>query len=98
MKLFPKTEKYSLGQKLESLTLLILENSIEAVYLPKQEKIPFLREIDRKARLLKILIRLAHEVRAIDNKKYIALEERLQEIGKMLGGWIKSLTGEKEHH
>jgi hypothetical protein len=30
------------------------------------------------------------EVKTIDNKKYILLEEMVDEIGRMLGGWIKS--------
>ncbi len=31
------------------------------------------------------------EVWDLDNKKYISLSEKINEIGKMLGGWIKSL-------
>jgi len=34
---------------------------------------------------------LAKDVKAIDLRWYIEYEERLQEIGKMLGGWINSL-------
>jgi len=50
-----------------------------------------LNKIDNKIFILKILIRLAKEVKSLDIKKYIVLEERLEEIGKMLGGWIKSI-------
>jgi len=28
--------------------------------------------------------------RQIDNKKYLQLEQLLQEVGKMLGGWLKA--------
>jgi len=41
--------------------------------------------------LLKILIRLAKDIQALDSKKYLQLEQALQEIGRMLGGWRKSL-------
>lgn len=41
--------------------------------------------------LLKILIRLCKEVKVLDDKKYLKLQKKLQEIGKMLGGWLKSL-------
>ena len=27
------------------------------------------------------------ETKSLDNKKYIVLSEKLEEIGKMLGGW-----------
>lgn len=90
IKLFPKTEKYSLGQKIENTALEILELSLKSIYLPKQEKIPFLKKIDTKTNLLKVLIRLASETKSLDNKKYLILEKMLQEIGKMIGGWIRS--------
>jgi len=50
-----------------------------------------LQKASLKIDLLKILIRLAKEVKALDNKKYIQLQQELQEIGKMIGGWIRSL-------
>lgn len=31
------------------------------------------------------------ETKSIDDKKYISLSEHLNEIGKMLGGWIGQL-------
>ena len=40
------------------------------------------------------MIRLCFDVKAFDQKKYIHCEESLQEIGKMLGGWIKSTQKE----
>jgi hypothetical protein len=30
------------------------------------------------------------DIKAIDAKKYIIIEANLDEIGRMLGGWIKS--------
>jgi tyrosine-protein phosphatase YwqE len=30
------------------------------------------------------------DIKAIDDKKYILIEANLDEIGRMLGGWIKS--------
>ena len=39
---------------------------------------------------MKVLIRLAHDMHAIQDKSYVALSSRLVETGKLLGGWIKS--------
>lgn len=89
LKFFPKDSKYSLGQKIENAVLEILELSMRAVYAQKMEKISFLREIDSKVNLLKILVRLTYEMKILDNKKYIDLQEKLQEIGKMVGGWMR---------
>ena len=31
------------------------------------------------------------DMKALDNKRYLALSEQLNDIGKMLGGWRKGL-------
>lgn len=87
--MFPKAEKYTLGQKIENSLLETLELSLKAAFSGKQGKLLFLNEIDSKVKLLKTLVRLAGEIKAIDDKKYLLLQEHLQEIGKMIGGWIK---------
>jgi len=89
LKLFPKDEKYSLGEKIEVITLEILELSMQTIHAPKMEKINFLRKIDGKTNLLKILVRLAQEIKVLDDKKYISLQDKLQEIGRMVGGWMR---------
>lgn len=92
MKLFPKDKKYSLGQKIDNDILEILELSVKAAYLSKQEKLPVLKEIDFKINFLKTMIRLANEIKALDNKKYLALEKQILEIGRMNGGWLRSIS------
>jgi len=50
-----------------------------------------LENADTKLSLLKLLFRLAYDLKIIDQRKSINLQEQLQEIGRMLGGWIKSV-------
>lgn len=90
IKLFPKEEKTTTGQEIKNTTLKILELLIAAEYSPKELKINLLEKTSVKLDLLKILIRLPYDIKLINQKKYIQLEENLQEIGKMLGGWIRS--------
>mgnify|MGYP001564505654 FL=1 len=92
MKLFPKLERYSLGQKIENTILEILELTLQAAYQPKYRKIETIRKASDKTDLLKYLLRLAYNVEAVNLKKYLLLEEKAIELGKMFGGWIKSLT------
>lgn len=40
---------------------------------------------------LKILLRLGDDLNILDHKRYIARSGELLEIGKMVGGWLKSL-------
>lgn len=91
MSTFPKKDRYTLGQKCDKILLDIIEDIITASALTKYEKAPILKKVSIRVDVLKVLLRLAKELKVIDLKKYITLEEYLQEIGKMLGGWIKSL-------
>lgn len=90
--LFPKGSRYSLGQKCETVLLEILEAVILASSVPKQEKLPILRKASMKIDVLRILFTLCKDLKIIDNKKYTVLENMTIEIGKMIGGWIKTTT------
>ncbi|MEK7576902.1 MAG: four helix bundle protein [Patescibacteria group bacterium] len=44
-----------------------------------------------KLDMLKFFLQVGWELKALDNKKYIMLIERLNEIGKMIGGWSRGI-------
>ncbi|MBI2098970.1 four helix bundle protein [Candidatus Uhrbacteria bacterium] len=87
----PKKSKYALGTKIELCFLDILELLFISGSLSKEQKLPLLYKASGKLNLLKFFLQIAWELKNIDNKKYIMLSEHLNEIGKMLGGWIKGL-------
>jgi len=86
----PKQDKYTIWQKSENLILEILEGILSASYKQKFEKTPILEKTSLKLNVLRVLIRLMKDTNAIDNKKYSLLEDAVDEIGRMLGGWLKS--------
>ncbi len=86
----PKSDRYAIWQRVENTTLEVLEEILVAIELPKNDKTSILEKASKKLNMLRVFIRLSKDVRAIDNKKYITLQEKLDEIGRMLGGWIKS--------
>ncbi len=88
----PKFERYILAAKIEEITLELLKDLFAAGRHPKTHKLEFLSQAAVKVDLLKTLLRLAEETKSITTKKYLELSENLQEIGKMLGGWIRSLS------
>jgi len=92
LKTFPKKDQYLLGRRCEDYLLDFLEAIMGAVSAPKEDKLEFLTDANIKFEVLKFLFRVARDLKMIDNKKYLALESRVQEIGKMLGGWIRSLN------
>jgi len=91
-KLFPKKDKYMLGNKCEMYIIETLELLVAAGSAPKNEKTAHIGRASIKFDTLKIFIRLSNDIGMLDNKKYIALQNQLQEIGRMIGGWKKSLN------
>jgi hypothetical protein len=86
----PKKDRYCLGVKAENLSLEILEKLFEANSKSGNSRLETLNKVDLKLKILQTIIRLCWEVKALDEKKYIQLQEILQEVGRMLGGWIKT--------
>ncbi|PJC24651.1 hypothetical protein CO057_01755 [Candidatus Uhrbacteria bacterium CG_4_9_14_0_2_um_filter_41_50] len=87
----PKTHRYTLGDKIDSLLVETIEATATAGFLERSEKIPFIRLAIRKLDTVKILLLVLWETKSLDNKKYIALSEELNEVGRMLGGWYGQL-------
>ena len=58
-----------------------------AAFLGRDEKLPYVRLAARKVDTLKLLLMVLWETKSLDTKKYAALSERMDEVGKMLGGW-----------
>lgn len=58
----------------------------------REEKIPYVRTAIRKTDTLKILLMVLWETKSLDDKKYIALSVKIDEIGRMLGGWSGQLV------
>lgn len=89
---FPKKDKYTIGATCEKYLIQIIELLVEASYLPKEQKLSSLQQASTKLEALKVFIRLLFELKVIDQKKYIQLQSMIQEIGKMFGGWIRSVS------
>ncbi|MFH1608899.1 MAG: four helix bundle protein [Patescibacteria group bacterium] len=85
--LLPKIHKFSLGQKTDTIFIEIIEAISVASFLSKEEKQPWVRLAIRKTDTLKILLMVLWETKSLDDKKYITLSEKIEEIGRMLGGW-----------
>jgi len=83
----PKTAKYTLGEKIDRFLLESFEAACSAVFLSGQEKITFVRLAIRKLDMVKIFLQIAWEIKTIDTNKYSTLSLKLDEAGRMLGGW-----------
>ena len=87
---FPKKDRYTLGQRCEEYILQILEDIMLAAQTDRNHKLPILERASNKLDMLKVFVRLASDVNALSDQRYVICQNYIQEIGKMLGGWIKS--------
>ena len=88
---FPHVERLGIGQKIEKIFLDVLELSYSCVYLPPEPKIILLGKTISKLDILKFFLQLAWESKFIHTEKYAELSKKIEEIGRMLGGWKKGL-------
>ncbi|OHA38130.1 MAG: hypothetical protein A3I97_01805 [Candidatus Taylorbacteria bacterium RIFCSPLOWO2_02_FULL_44_35] len=87
LELLPKTQKYSIGNRIDKLLIESIEAAVTATFLPKEEKLPWLRLAIRKLDTAKVLLMIVWETKSLDDKKIVGLSEILNDAGKMLGGW-----------
>ncbi|MDP1629329.1 MAG: diversity-generating retroelement protein Avd [bacterium] len=85
---FPKSQRFVLGQRIEQKILRFLELVIEANYA--RDKKEYLARAGIELDVLRILIRLTKDLNFLSVRQYEFVSDYLNEIGKMLGGWIKS--------
>ena len=85
---FPRSQKFALGDRIQSTALDVLEGLIEASY--RRDRQQLLVQVNRGVEKLRILIRLASDLRCMDVRRYEFAARALDEIGRMVGGWIKA--------
>ena len=89
--IIPKTHRHSLGVRIDILFVEIIKALATASFLVREEKIPYVRLAIRKVDTLKVFLMILWETKSLDDAKYIALSAKIDEIGKMLGGWYGQL-------
>ncbi|MBU4252639.1 MAG: diversity-generating retroelement protein Avd [Candidatus Omnitrophica bacterium] len=86
---FPKSQRFILGQRIENTAVNILEGIISANSTEK--KLSDLLKVSLEIEKLRIFFRLSKDLAFLAFKRYEVLSAKLDEIGRMCGGWIKSL-------
>jgi hypothetical protein len=85
---FPKSQKFLLGDRIETGLLDVLDKLIEANY--SREKIVLLRRANLQLEKIRYLLRIAYKLRCFDVRRYEFASKALIEVGRMIGGWIKA--------
>lgn len=99
--MLPKLHRYTLGGKIDGLFIEMIEAASAAAFLPRAEKLPYVRLAVRKLDTIKLLFMVLWESHSLDTRKYAALSINLDDVGKQLGGWqgqlIKQETALKQN-
>jgi hypothetical protein len=86
-----KRWRYGIGQSTEKSVLDCLSRLIMAKNAPKPLKMPYLIEASSHLELTTLKLRLCLECKAANETQIFQTQALAQEIGRMLGGWIRSL-------
>ena len=87
---FPKDQRFLLADRIERILLDILEMLIEAVY--SKDRRGILIKLNLKLDVLRFMMRIAKDMKYINVKAYDFFCQSVLEIGKMVGGWMRTLA------
>lgn len=85
---FPRSQKFTLGDRIETTALDVLEALIEATYT--RDRRAHLVRANLGLEKLRVLFRLATELRYLDLARYEHAARALDDIGRLVGGWAKA--------
>ncbi|MBI2930253.1 MAG: diversity-generating retroelement protein Avd, partial [Planctomycetes bacterium] len=89
---FPKTHRLTLGDRLEH-ALFDLLAFLQDVAYGKNRAVVLSKAQDQVDRL-RLWNRLARDLKCIRPKQYTYAAERIEEIGRQVGGWTRSSRGQ----
>jgi len=92
---FPQSQRFIIGQQIQNSMIDVSKLIVHAN--KSRNKLPILFEIDLEIEKLRLLIRLAKDLKFMSIKKYENHAMMIDEIGKILGGWIKKSQPSKGH-
>lgn len=88
----PKGARYIIGSRIENKFLDLLELSFIAYFTEKQRKSEKITQCILVLDTLKFLISVAWEGKLISSQQCEDVALKLNEVGKMFGGWKKNLN------
>jgi hypothetical protein len=84
---FPKRVRGTLTDRLINLMFDVVEDFVEARY--SKNKVFMLKRANLRLEKIRILLRIANEQKILSHQSYKHGIYRVNEVGKMLGGWLR---------
>ncbi len=87
---FPQKQRFVLGQQIQNELIEIVKAIAEANQT--RNKLEDLKRISVRLDAIRVLVRLAKDLRFLSVAQYGLAAEKLNEIGKLLYGWMKRFS------
>lgn len=85
---FPRSRRFTLGERIEAGLLEVLELLVEAAYQCNKEAA--LRRANVRLEVVRHLWRLAHELKVMATRQYEHGARLIDDLGRQIGGWLRS--------
>jgi hypothetical protein len=86
---FPRSMRFSVGDRLLARALDLVETLASAAY--SKNKIALLEQANLSVTSLRFLLRMAFDLKLMGADSQEFASGKLEEIGRMIGGWRKSV-------
>lgn len=87
---FPRSHRFVLAARVQETVLRFQERLIEAGR--SKEPLPILAQADTDLAKLRLYLRLCRDLQLIAFNQYEHGQRMVDEVGRLMGGWIKSIT------
>lgn len=94
---WPKSVRFTLTQRLQNLSLEVLEDLVEARY-QRRGRLARLTSANLRLEQIRYLCRIARTLRVQDGKGFETAMHHVDEAGRMLYGWRRALGRAGEGH
>ena len=85
---FPQSQKFLLGDRIQSTAFDVLEALIEATF--SRERQGQLARANLGLEKLRMFCRIAHDLGHLDPRRYEHAARMIDDVGRLVGGWAKS--------
>ena len=92
----PKRHRFTFGQRIENLSLDALLLCVNALFAHRSRKPALLSELNLRFEELRVLWRLVQQQGWISQQQLIFIIGRIDEAGRMTGGWLRQMEGRPE--
>lgn len=84
---FPREQRFVVAQRLQATAMDFMESLYQAT--DKGQQVKSLQEADVKLKQLRFYLRLSHDLKLMDTRRYEYASKKVLEIGRLLGAWLR---------